>query len=101
MQEVGSITLRPKSNTIYKWPLQLGENILQLPWDAKILHVDWQDGPQGHSGFKLWALVDKNQHMRDTVRISIYGTGGDMPDNPGEHLGTILVGAYVWHVFRE
>jgi hypothetical protein len=62
--------------------------------NGKLLHVAVQ-----HGDIHLWAAVDP----RDTESHAVFrlaGTG-TMVDTSWHHLGTVLLGDYVWHVFSE
>ena len=83
-------------STIYKYPLQPGNNEIMAPAGARLLAVQMQNGTPC-----LWALVDPTQPPRRIV-LSIYGTGHGMPDAPGQYVGTFQMecGALVWHLFE-
>lgn len=48
----------------------------------------------------LWMTVDPTAN-KELVRIDMYGTGYELPDNPGCYIGSFMVhnGALVFHVF--
>ena len=79
------------------WKFTLKPNCtLEMPIGAEILTVQEQYGhPQ------MWALVDRyaDTELRE---FNIYGTGQDLPDSPGAHVGTFQLngGAFVFHVFE-
>lgn len=86
------------AKVVYKYPLDaLGPNKVTLPMDARIVHV----GIQGED-VCLWA-----EHHTETDKISvthertfdIYGTGWGIPET-AEHIGTVMRGPYVWHVYE-
>lgn len=82
--------------TIYKYPLLIGINHLQLPY-IKVLDVIIQDSLP-----VLYALVDtENQNKK--LKVIILGTRWELEDNitDGEFLRTITDGKYVWHVFYK
>jgi len=81
--------------TIWKWTLN-PETTIDMPCGAELLAVQVQHGEPC-----LWALVSPSSaKCRRTFRV--YGTGHDMPDEPGQHVGTfqLLDGAMVFHVFE-
>lgn len=81
--------------TIWKWAVQ-EETTIDMPVGAKVLTVQAQCGlPQ------LWALVDPDA-KRETRTFTVYGTGHDMPDEPGQYVGTFqqCEGKFVFHVFE-
>lgn len=85
-------------NTIWKYELDAkAVQTLALPRGYRILSVQVQNGKP-----TLWALVPKDTQYREAVRLEIYGTGQDVPNHVGEHLGTyqLLNGALVFHVFK-
>jgi len=63
--------------------------------EPKFLSVQEQ-----HGEVCVWYECNPANMMRP-YRISIYGTGHEMPANPGKYLGTVqtLQGAAVWHVY--
>jgi len=81
--------------TIWKYALDF-QTIVDIPKGAKVLTVQEQRGdPQ------LWAIVDPDAETEKRTFI-IYGTGHNMPDDPGEYVGTFqqLGGNLVFHVFE-
>ena len=86
--------------TVHKYKLKLTweEQELQLPFAAKILSIQIQEG----IGLRLWALVDP---ALDYVvrRFRVFGTGYPIPNNTPStyrHLATVQDGGFVWHVFE-
>lgn len=82
--------------TIWKFPI-LGGWFEQLPMPrgAKILHVADQGGI-----INLWAEVDTTaERVRRTVVV--VGTGHSLPEGDGSHIGTVMQGQYVWHIYIE
>lgn len=81
-------------DTIWKFPLApIDQQKISMPGEFSILHVGKDPG-----GFLcLWAAVKKNAPVRD-VEIIIAGTGQPLP-HVGSFLGTVLMGAFVWHIF--
>lgn len=83
--------------TIYKYQLSPfpGPQTILMPTDAKILHVDDQNGV-----ICLWALIDTNT-LAVTRWFQVVGTGYDAADLT-DHIGTVmqLEGALVLHVFE-
>lgn len=83
--------------TIWKFTLE-PNCTLDMPVGAEILTVQEQYGhPQ------MWALVDPYADTEER-EFNSYGTGQDVPDSPGVHVGSFqsrLNGAfYVFHVFE-
>jgi len=83
---------------IYKYTLSItDEQTVELPLGAKILSIQTQgEMPQ------LWALVNDLQERKQSRRIRICGTGHQIPDSPGEYLGTFQMhdGSLVFHAFE-
>lgn len=67
---------------------------VQMPVDAKILHVDMQYGM-----ITLWALVDLS-NMFENRYFSVYGTGFDILKE-GCYIGTVKEDTFVWHIFED
>jgi hypothetical protein len=73
---------------------------LDLPFGAEFLSVQEQRGYA-----VAWFLVDD---ISDTNRVikrrvfNFYGTGHQVPDNPGRYLGTFQLkgGMFVFHLFE-
>ena len=81
-------------NKIYKYPLEMtATQIIRMPCGTEILHVAEQ-----HGMLCLWAVVDPAAELRDYV-IQIVGNGHPFQRNNKQHLGTVLMGEFVWHVF--
>jgi hypothetical protein len=84
--------------TIWKWTLKPETTIVKdMPHGAQLLAVQEQHGePQ------LWALVDTDETTTYPRTFRVYGTGHNMPDQPGKYVGTFQVqgGDLVFHVFE-
>lgn len=83
---------------IWKYRLALTDRqIVHMPLSAKALCVQVQEGePQ------LWALLDDT--LTASARVfTMYGTGHDLPPNPGNYVGTFQLsgGRSVFHVFDQ
>jgi hypothetical protein len=67
-----------------------------MPHGAKLLAVQEQRGEA-----QLWALVDPGAKTYPRS-FRVYGTGHDMPDDPGQYVGTFQICgcAMVFHVFE-
>lgn len=70
---------------------------LDIPKGAKVLSVEVQHGKP-----RIWILVDTDAEMESRTFCS-YGTGHDIPDDPGAYIGTLQLkeGTLVFHVFEE
>jgi hypothetical protein len=85
------------SRTIWKYgPLSGGYTELTLPEGAKVLSAQVQGGE-----INLWAEVDSSMPSRKRF-FYVYGTGHELPDNPGTFIGTVQLhgGALVFHVYE-
>lgn len=81
--------------TIYKYKLQPGRTVLDMPDGAKVLTVQMQ-GPD----VCLWAMVEPHKPTGRRF-FDVYGTGHGMPTDPGDYVATFQMegGMLVWHVF--
>jgi hypothetical protein len=59
-----------------------------------LMHVAMQDGE-----VHVWAAVDPSTALQP-VWFHLVGTGGEV-DPKWYHLGTVIDGIYVWHIFSE
>jgi len=68
---------------------------IKAPVGAVFLTAQMQDD------LCLWFLCDESAEMKDRT-IAIYGTGNQIPDEPGRYISTVqaLGGKLVWHVFE-
>ena len=84
---------------IFKYELRVTDRqILKLPIDRKILHVDNQRG-----SLCLWVLLDNDQPLISDCEIEIIGTGNPLPYDRWEvrnHIGSVIIDPFVWHVFE-
>lgn len=81
--------------TIYKFPLDLGKrNNLSLPDLAKFLKFD----AQGSDGLMVWYELEV-QSYRSPRTLRVFTTGEEVPTD-AKHLGTCLVGSFVWHLYE-
>ena len=79
--------------TIWKYRVAEVYNNLEVPEAAVPLTVQMQDDePQ------MWLLVDP-EAPKEKRRFNIYGTGWEMPNWPGNYVGTWQDGSFVFHVF--
>jgi len=70
---------------------------LSMPEGAKVLSVQVQKEEA-----QLWALVDSLAN-KETRHFITYGTGHQIPDNPGTYIGTFQFKnmGLVFHVFEQ
>jgi hypothetical protein len=79
-------------NRIYKYPLTLTvSQCVKMPTHARILSFQMQDGTP-----TIWAVVTPTATVVNR-EFRIAGTGHEVP--PGDFVGTVQDGAYVWHLF--
>ena len=82
--------------TVYKYPLGFKDSQeIHLPKDAIPLSVQLQ-----HGNLTLWCLVDTTLPIEVRI-VDIRGTGESLSYEPGLYVGTVQVGAFVWHVFMK
>lgn len=82
--------------TIYKYQFVIADKvIIKMPEGAKILSADIQNNTP-----TIWALVRTDGPVIERA-FTIYGTGEEMNEwLLGEHIGTIQVNGFVWHIFE-
>lgn len=61
----------------------------------KILHFDVQHGEPC-----MWIQVDTRLRKEERT-IQLFGTGADIGFDEQKHVGTVLMGAYVWHFYLK
>jgi len=83
---------------IYKYPVPLDKAFfdLELPYKAKILAFQVQDGVP-----VIWALID-NDMVSEMRHFAIRGTGTRMNDwrSTDTYIGTVQMPPFVWHLFE-
>ena len=88
------------SNVIYKYPLNIGNNTLEIPKGGGILCVKEQQ-----DGLFLWVLVDPVAEV-ETRTLLIFGTGQPIPDFGDRitlsYVDTAMLdkGSFVGHIFE-
>jgi len=75
---------------------------IEMPEGAIPLFVSTQEKLPGVEEACMWALVDPGA-KKEMRLFSIYGTGHDMPVDPGIYIGSFQFqkGVLVFHVFEE
>jgi len=76
---------------IWKYPLELGSNVLSVPQPAKIVAV----GLDGRRDMCAW-IQHPEAGRKDSVALRVVGTGEGF--DTGEYIGTIFALPFVWHV---
>ena len=67
---------------------------LDMPAGAEVLDLQVQNGVPA-----MWALVDPNA-VKVKRFFRMYGTGHEMPNNPGKYVRTFQTQGLVFHVFE-
>ncbi len=82
---------------VFKYPLNLAHFDFRMPAGAKVLYVDLDSA----GDLCLWAAVNPSpDHPTEARDFIVVGTGHDLPDGL-EHLGSVVQGSFVWHVFEK
>ena len=80
--------------TIHKY-IVTGRNDIQMPFFAKILHVNMQG-----KDFCIWAEVDTEIEIEETRTFEVVGTGWELDENMF-YVGTCLdSNSFVWHIME-
>ena len=78
-----------ESKRVLKWPVGLPGDAPDIVGGGPIAHVAdgfvWTIEPQGST--KVWR------------KVLVYGTGDPVPAD-AVHIGTMMMGPFVWHVFE-
>jgi hypothetical protein len=84
------------SKAVWKYPLFLGKNELELPRGSRILYVGDDNGIP-----TLWALVaTAPEYPREIRNLVVRGTGHPVDPLVEEYIGTWQAPPYVWHLFE-
>lgn len=82
---------------IWKYPVEAtGIQSLEVPKGATLLTVQTQFGiPQ------IWVLCEP-ENPKEIRTISMYGTGHQIPNDPGKYIGTFQIedGKLIFHIFE-
>ena len=81
---------------VHKYPLFGGPGssiLMQMPAGATILSMQFQHGIP-----TIWAEVDTDQPMENR-KIASFGTGWQLPEQPGKFIATLQEGEFVWHFY--
>ena len=89
------------NEVIYKYQLPIiNPTLVWMPGDAKILHVDEQNGL-----LFVWAIVNTSNHFKNR-KFFVRGTGQKIEDdmrgiqNSARYINTVqMSNGLVWHVF--
>ena len=87
--------------TVYEYPLTSAPiTTLQLPYDAKPLHVDVQ---LGDPRIQMWVETDSNPVSTVPRNFAIVPTGGEVPSHqPASFIGTVVNNelGLVFHIYE-
>jgi len=86
------------SKTIWKYEFtDNSSQAFEMPDDHKVLALNFQ-----HGILCMWALVDTDS-PKSYHSFEVYGTGWQLPENPGEYIGTFQLsnGRFIFHVFKQ
>lgn len=89
--------------TVWKYAFEVDDvpAPLVIPRGGTVLHVGLDPAPGDR--LAVWADVPVPDRMQDLVmenlRLRVTGTGHDVPAD-AEHLGSVVAGSFVWHVWR-
>jgi hypothetical protein len=81
--------------TIYKYPLVVGYNGISLPLGAEVVHIAEQYGQ-----LQMWVEHDLNRPLTQR-QFNVYGTGHWIHNDNEQHLATVIVDDFVWHVYEN
>jgi hypothetical protein len=79
--------------TIYKYSIN---DSVPVPEHFKVLTAAFQGGDP-----YIWIELDPNREAKMQVQFSIFGTGGELPENPGIYLNTVFQNEFVWHIYYQ
>lgn len=83
------------SRTIWKFIVDLDQPVVEMPRNAEIIHIGVED-----FGICIWAVVNPH-NLYEERHFAVYGEGHMLPDDPGQHLGTVQVSSNTFHLFEE
>jgi len=85
---------------IYKYNLEVGNNLIDIKGCEKILSVTMQGNE-----IVLYAVVNDKAETTEKYEVLVVGTGWELEDDVllSTFLGTVpqLNGVYMWHVFYK
>ena len=81
--------------TIFKYPISVQENLIELPVGAEILTIQLQNGEP-----YIWVKLDDEELDIEEHSFIVVGTGWNLGEI-GNYLGTYQTNGLVWHVFHQ
>jgi len=82
--------------TIWKYELEIKDvQDIEIPEGAKLLHIANQNG-----GLCVWFEVDQEARKKMNT-FAIVGTGNAFDPKGFEHIGSVIINPFVWHVFQK
>lgn len=86
--------------TIFKYPVEVAYFFqLELPLGAKFVHI--APGTKYSEKISLWFEVDTEEQDRTTRTFHIVGTGNPIPAAATQHIGSVIMFPFVWHIYEE
>jgi hypothetical protein len=88
--------------TIYRYAIEVADDV-RLPCAAtRVLSAARDRTAMDHhvGRLEVWAIVDTDEPGKFTT-IHVRGTGHPLRGNEGRFIGTVIEGAYVWHLFEH
>jgi hypothetical protein len=91
------------SKVIWKYRLEGAKREFEMPVGAEIVHVGMQR-EYGQEGLNyevptFWAIVDPEAD-REVRTFHLAGTGILLPSGDMKYHGTVMDGAFVWHLLE-
>lgn len=85
------------STQIWKYFLPVEDKFtIEMPFGAKILHVD----KQGIGGGHIWVKVESRNSV-EVREFRTIGTGHPIKEKRLQYLGTYQMNQFVWHIFEK
>ena len=84
--------------TIWRFPVELGNNMIPMPEDSEILAFQLQNNAP-----HIWAIVDDEAPVSNRF-FTLTGTGIPLIDDAhiSDYIGTVQDGGlFVWHLFER
>lgn len=82
--------------TIHKYQLKLeSKQQVDIPYPAKIIKADIQNG-----NIFIWAICNPSFEPVTKI-IEMFGTGEKMENAVRNHIDTVQVNSFVWHIFEK